>query len=78
MDSELKKLLEDNLVLNKENNDLLVKIYKAEKLRQIMGIARIVLIFGFAIGAFYFLETIFDNVFSIYGISFSSIEDLFK
>ena len=78
MDQDIKKLLEDNLILNKENNELLLKLYKAQRLAQITRIIYWVVIVGMAIGAFYFIQPFLDSMLGAYGVDSSSLNSLFK
>ncbi len=77
MDEEIKKLLEENIVLSKENNNLLTKLYKLYKTRQIISILKIVIIIGIAFGAFYFIESSISGLFSNYGVDLSEFKKLF-
>ncbi len=68
MDEELKKLLEENVRLSRENNQLLLKINKINKWSFISKIIYWFILLGVAAGAFYFIQPLIDGVSSIYGI----------
>ena len=52
MDPETKQLLEENIKLSKENNELLLKLYRIQRWAQITRIIYWFLIIGFSVGAF--------------------------
>lgn len=56
MDSESKKLLEETFELSKENNKLLHRVRRVQKMEAFFRVLKIVLILGVAFGSFYFLE----------------------
>ncbi len=78
MDEEIKKLLESNLSLNKENNEMLKKLVIYQKWNQIYKIAYWVIIILSALGAFYFIQPMLGNLFDIYtgGVGTSSIKSV--
>ncbi len=76
MDQDLKKLLEDNLALNKENNFILNKLYGAYKLNRVINVVKWIFVIGFALGVFYFIEPLFNQMFSIYGLDSSEIKNM--
>jgi len=78
MDPEIEKLLREDLVLNKENNEMLKKLYNAHKWNRISSILKWVIVIGIALGTFYFIQPMFDQLFSVYGISFSDVENMIK
>lgn len=78
MDQDIKKLLEDNLTLNKENNELLLKLYKVQRFAQITRIIYWVVIVGVAVGAFYFIQPFFNTLLGVYGVDSSSLNGLFQ
>jgi len=78
MDEETKKLLEDTLILNKENNEILRKLYKAQRLAQITRIIYWIVIVGVTLGAFYFIQPFFDSILGAYGVDSSSLKGLLK
>ena len=78
MDPDIKKLLEDNLALNKENNDMLLKLFKIQRLAQITRIIYWIVLIGIAVGAFYFVQPFIDSLLGIYGMDSSSLDSLLK
>ena len=66
MDQDIKKLLEDNIALNKENNEMLLKLIKAQKWQMIYRIFYWAIIILSTVGAFYFIEPYLGNIFSLY------------
>jgi hypothetical protein len=66
MDLDVKKIIEENLELNKKNNELLLKIYKYQRWSQIARVVYWFIIIGTAFGAFYFLKPLLGNVLNIY------------
>jgi hypothetical protein len=66
MDEETKKLLEDNLTLNKENNLMLSKLVLYQKWNQIYRIAYWAIIILSALGAFYFLQPYLGTLIGVY------------
>ena len=78
MEEETKKLIEENLVLSKENNKLLLKIHGILRLNQIMRIAYWVIIILIAVGAFYFIQPFMDGILSVYGVDTDSVINILK
>ena len=78
MDEETKKLLADNLALNKENNEMLHKLIVFKKWSQIYRIVYWSIIILSAIGAFYFIQPLLGNLFSVYtgGVGVPSISNI--
>lgn len=76
MDPESKKLLEKTLALAEENNKLLVKVRGAQKRLMFWRIAKYVLIIGFTLGAFYFLEPYIDSTKNFYQSVFGVTESV--
>jgi hypothetical protein len=67
MDPESKKLLEETLELEKENNHMLHKIRNVQKWATFWSLFKVFLIIGITLGSFYFLEPYIDNVLNLYG-----------
>jgi hypothetical protein len=80
MDPEVKKLLEENLKLSKENNIMLLKIRSVQRWAQITRIFYWFIIIGITIGAFYFIKPYLGNLLNIYtgGVSGISNVDISK
>ncbi|MEY2671586.1 MAG: hypothetical protein RL687_3 [Candidatus Parcubacteria bacterium] len=67
MDQDIKKLLEENLELSKENNELLKKVRNTQKLAQIYRIVYWVVIIGASYGAYYFVQPYIGGILNVYG-----------
>jgi hypothetical protein len=78
MDQEAKQLLEENLKLSKENNELLLKLYKVQRWGQIIRVGYYVVLILIGIGAFYFIKPFLGNLLSVYGVNPSGIENYIK
>ncbi len=66
MDEETKKLLADNLVLNKDNNEMLHKLVLYQKWNQIYRIVYWTIIILSTVGAFYFIQPYITNLIGLY------------
>lgn len=66
MDNELKKLLEENLELSKENNHLLKTIRGSQKRAAMMRTLYWVLIIGMTLGAYYYIQPYVEQMISVY------------
>jgi hypothetical protein len=78
MEEETKKLLEDNLALNKENNRILLKLYNIQRWAQITRVIYWFVIIGISVGAFYFIQPFLSSLAGAYGIDTSSFGNSFK
>lgn len=76
MEEETKKLLEENLKLSKENNGLLLELYKIQHRAQITRILYWCLIILVSIGAFYFLKPYLGNLLNVYTGGVSGINNI--
>ena len=77
MDSESKKLLEETLVLARENNSILHKVRSVQKWSTYWQTLKILLIVGIGFGAFYFLEPFVNKFINIWNnISGSSQQEI--
>jgi hypothetical protein len=79
MDPELKNLLEENLKLSKENNVILLKLYKIQRWVQITRILYWVVIIGVSFGAFYYIKPFLGNLLNVYtggSTGFNNISDI--
>jgi len=63
---DMKQLLEANLKVSKENNKMLHKMRGAQKRANIFKFLYWLIIIGIAVGAFYFLQPLFEQVKSAY------------
>jgi ABC-type uncharacterized transport system permease subunit len=62
MDQQEKELLNITLNLVKENNEMLHKVRGVQKRQFVFSVLKIVIIVGIALGAFYFLQPLIDQV----------------
>ena len=67
MDPESKKLLEETFRLAEENNRMLKRVRSVQKWSMFWKMAYILVIFGIAAGAFYYLTPYLEGLMSIYG-----------
>ncbi|MDD5068413.1 MAG: hypothetical protein PHS53_04885 [Candidatus Pacebacteria bacterium] len=66
MDPEIKTLLEKNLALNQENNQLLKKMNRRAKFGSIMHLIYWLIIIGFSVGSYYFIQPYINQLISTY------------
>ena len=81
MDSEDKRKLQRTLELAEENNSMLKKLVRAMRWAKILRVIYFLIIIGSAIGIFYILQPVFDQVADTYGSfrdSLNQINDLFR
>ena len=80
MDEETKKLLSENLALNKANNEILNKLVFYQKWNQIYRIVYWAIIILSAIGAFYFVQPYLSSLMGVYtgGVGTANISDISK
>ena len=76
MDQDIKNLLEENIALNKANNEMLVKLIKAQKWQMIYRICYWAIIILSAIGAFYFIEPYLGSILGLYTGGASNITNV--
>ena len=76
MDQELKKLLEENLKVSKENNVILTKIRSVQRWGQIARVLYWVLIIGVSVGAFYYIKPYLGNVLNLYSGGVSNMQNI--
>ncbi|HAQ02724.1 hypothetical protein A2467_02130 [Candidatus Nomurabacteria bacterium RIFOXYC2_FULL_36_8] len=78
MEEEMKKLISENIALNKENNEMLKKLITFQKWNQIYKIVYWAIIILSAIGALYFIKPMLDNLVSVYtgGVGTTSVDSL--
>lgn len=62
MNEEEKRMLEETLALVKENNEMLQKVRRIQKMNFFFKILYWVLIIGVAVGLFYFLQPFVDQL----------------
>ncbi len=76
MDPDVKRLLEENLALSKENNELLKKVQRVQRWAQITRYVYWFIIIGFTFGAFYFVEPYLGSILNVYTGGTSNINSL--
>jgi len=76
MDEETKKLLAENLSLNKENHEMLKKLMFYQKMNQIYKIIYWFVIIGVTFGAFYFIQPMLSNLLNVYTGGVSGLNDV--
>lgn len=69
MDPETKQLLKDNIDLAQENNILLKKMVRNQKLTNIYRVVYWSIIIFTSVGAYYFIQPLLGNMFNVYGVS---------
>jgi hypothetical protein len=71
MDEDLRKQIQVSIDLNKENNDLLKKIRRTQKLNQIYKIFYWIVIVGFSYGAYQFIQPYLTGMMDLYSMGSS-------
>jgi len=75
MDGDVKNLLEENLKLSKQNNELLVKMDKAQRWARTMRYIYWALIIFISIGGYYLIQPYLGNLLNIYTGGVSGINE---
>ena len=76
MDPEAKQLIEKTYSLVEENNKILRRMRRSQKVTSIMRVVYWLIIIGIAIGAFYFLQPYIDKLEKFLGSTGISIDQL--
>jgi hypothetical protein len=79
MDPELKELLQTTLNTVEENNRMLRRMRRAQKVASFMRFLYWILIIGIAVGAFYFLQPYVDSIMKFIketGVTFDTIKNV--
>ena len=66
MDQEEKQLLEENIKLSKENNVILNKIIRNQKINNIYRVVYWSIIIFSSVGAYYFIQPYLNSIVSLY------------
>ena len=66
MDSEVEKMIKENLELTRENNDILKRIRRTQRHNQIGQAVYWLFLIGLSIGAFYFLQPYISTLLTYY------------
>ncbi|MFA5841986.1 MAG: hypothetical protein WC835_03455 [Candidatus Paceibacterota bacterium] len=78
MDTETKRILEENLAVTKETNVLLKKIISAQRWGRALHFLYWAVIIGASVGAYYWLQPVLGAVLSNYNSVMSSIDKVQK
>jgi hypothetical protein len=81
MDPEAKELLKKNLEVEEENNQMLKKMVRNQKLTNIYRVVYWSIIIFSSLGAYYFIQPYLSNLLNVYtgGVSgFNNISDITK
>jgi len=76
MDPESKKLLEETLAMTQENNQILKELRRSMRIARVVSILYWVLIVGSAVGAFYFIQPVMDDLMGAYSGAGDTIKQL--
>ena len=76
MDLEVKKLLEENLKISRENNELLLKVRRVQKWAQLTRVFYWIAIIGVSFGALYYLKPYLGNLINVYSGGVSNVENI--
>ena len=79
MSPEEKQLLQDIFNLAEENNNILRKMRRVQKIASVMRVVYWLIIIGITVGAFYFLQPYIDRIQKFLGnagISFDQLKGL--
>ncbi len=78
MDEDTKKLLSENLAVNKANNEMLKKLVLYQKWNQIYKIVYWSIIILSVLGAFYFIQPYLSSIFGVYsgGVNVTDINKI--
>jgi len=66
MDEESKKLLKEEVELNKENNQLLNKLVSYQRWTRWLNISKWVIVVGATLGAIYYIQPLIDRLWNTY------------
>jgi len=76
VDQEEKKLLQENLRLSRETNEIVHKVWGAQKWARFFRILYWVFIIAAVTGAFYYIQPYFQGVLDIYGDASSGVKSV--
>lgn len=72
MDPETREMIETTLELARENNKMLRKVRGVQQREMVWRVAKTIVIVGVALGVFYFLEPLVNQIISTYSSIFGS------
>lgn len=75
MDEETKKLIKEDLEVNKENNKLLNKLVWYQKWARWLNIIKWVIVIGTTLGALYYIQPLIEDLFSTYSELLGTLSD---
>ncbi len=78
MDEDVKKLIEEDLKLNRENNVILKGIRGAQKRAMIYRFLYWILILGITFGAYYFVQPYVESLLGYYGSFTEGVDSVNK
>lgn len=76
MDQELKVLLEENLRVNKANNDILVKMERAQRWGRIFKVVYWSVILATVFGVYYYLQPFIEQLLGTYSDLLSGVDSM--
>ena len=76
MDPETKRLLEESLVVAKENNEMLKKVVRNQKWAAIYRTGYWFVIILFSFGAYYFVKPLMGNMLNLYSGGVSNMVNI--
>ena len=75
MDEEAKKLLQENIELNKENNKLLNKLVWYQKWSRWLNLIKWTIVIATTLGALYYLQPLLDGALNYYKTIWDSVSE---
>ncbi|MFA5023065.1 MAG: hypothetical protein WC385_02870 [Candidatus Paceibacterota bacterium] len=75
MDPETKKLLQEELEVNKENNKLLQKLVWYQKWMRWLNIAKWIIVVGVSLGALYIITPMLNSLWDTYADLLGTIKE---
>jgi hypothetical protein len=75
MDEETKKLLKEELEVNKENNQLLQKLVWYQKWTRWLNISKWIIVIGTTLGALYLIQPMINSLWSTYSELLGTISE---
>ncbi len=75
MDEETKKLIKEDLEVNKENNKLLNKLVWYQKWARWLNIIKWIIVIGTTLGALYYIQPLIEDLFSTYSELLGTLSD---
>ncbi len=76
MTPEERSLLERTCAIAEENNKILLSIRRSSRITSFMHIAYWVIIIGFSVGAYYFIQPYINSLMGVYGQAQVNVQSL--